>query len=246
MTLERLAEVVRYSKSHIARIEVADVMVPPDLPSLLDAAFGTDGSFLRLYGLAKREAHPDKYRRRMELEARATTVREFNGQFLSGLVQTEDYMRTIFCSFRPQASEEVIDEMVAARLSRQEILRAESPPDLSIILDEAALRRPVGSADVWRGQLLALVGVADTPASMLQVLPFEHGVHAFMGSTVALWTFEDGRVVACEESTTVCTVVEDGERLRLYNLAYDRLRGYALSPTASVAMIRSIAEALPA
>src|SRR5262245_28570716 len=77
LSLAHMAEVVNYSKTHLGNIETADRMVPPDLPAKLDAAFGTDGHFGRLYPLARREAHPDKYRRFMEVEAQATTMRKY-------------------------------------------------------------------------------------------------------------------------------------------------------------------------
>lgn len=147
MSLERLAEVVRYSRSHLSRIEVAEHMPPPDLAGRLDAAFGTDGHFERLYSLARHEVHPDKYRRRMELEARARVTREYSGCFVPGLMQTEDYARAIFRSGGRKLTVSRIEELVAARMGRQAMLRADSPPDLSIIIDEAVLRRPIGSGD---------------------------------------------------------------------------------------------------
>src|SRR5579884_3687242 len=81
MSLDRLAVIVNYGKSHLHRVENAESMIPRDLPGLLDATWGTDGHFGRLYGLAKNEAHPDKYRRRMELEAQARIIQEFSSCF---------------------------------------------------------------------------------------------------------------------------------------------------------------------
>lgn len=72
---------VKYSRSHLARIEVAECVPPPDLAAALDEAFGTDGIFQRLYALARREVHPDKCRRRMELEAQARAI----GGFVAGV-----------------------------------------------------------------------------------------------------------------------------------------------------------------
>ncbi|MCZ9343044.1 helix-turn-helix domain-containing protein, partial [Streptomyces sp. TRM76130] len=74
LSLVQLAGIVVSSKSTLARIETAELMPPPDLPDRLDAAFGTDRHFHDLYELAKREAHPDQYRRFMDFEARAEVV----------------------------------------------------------------------------------------------------------------------------------------------------------------------------
>lgn len=246
MTLERLAEVVRYSKSHIARIEIAEATIPPDLPGQLDAAFGTDGAFLRLHGLARHEVHPDRYKRRMELEARARSIQEYGGQLVPGLVQTEEYARAIFRSSRPNLGSEAIEEMVFARLGRQELLLTEPLPRLSIILDEAVLRRPIGGLRSWREQLNRLVELTDTPTSLVQVLPYEHGEHGFLGGTLTIWRLDDGSMVAYEESIDTGTLVEDSEKVEAHSRTYDLLRAYALSPSQSAALIESVVEALPA
>lgn len=96
ISLEGLSAVVKISRSHLSRIEMAEVMPPPSLPPMLDAAFGTDGIFAELYRLASKEIHPDQFRRRMELEARSRLIEEYSGQIVPGLVQTEDYARALF------------------------------------------------------------------------------------------------------------------------------------------------------
>jgi transcriptional regulator with XRE-family HTH domain len=244
MNLERLAEVVRYSRSHLARIEIAEYMPPPDLPARLDAAFGTAGEFEGLYGLARREVHPDRYRRRMELEARARVIEEF-APIVPGLVQTADYARALFTVSNPRAGADEIEEKLSARLGRQDLLRADPPPYLSVILDEAALRRPIGGPDVMRAQLAVLLALTDTAHSVVQVLPFAHGEHALLGGSLTLLTLEDGSVVAYEESITTGTLLEDLESVGTRRRAYDLMRAYALSPSLTAALIRDVMEAPP-
>lgn len=245
MTLAALSEVVNVSTSHLSRIEAAEYMPPPELPSRLDACFGTDGSFQRLYALARREIHPDKYRRRMELETRARVIEEYAGHIVPGIVQTADYARALFRVSKPKASDDQIEEMVTARLSRQDLLRADPAPDLSMILDEAVIRRPVGGPSVMRAQLAALVGMAHTPTTVVQVLPFEHGEHALLGGTLTLMTLDNGGAVAYEESITTGQLLEDPDSVSARRRAYDVIRAYALSPTDTAALIRSVMEALP-
>ncbi|AEW93772.1 helix-turn-helix domain-containing protein [Streptantibioticus cattleyicolor] len=245
MSLERLAEVVKYSKSHLARIESAECMVPPDLPGSLDAAFGTDGSFGRLYGLARREIHPDQFRRRMEIEAQARLIQEYSGQIVPGLVQTEEYARALFRTHNPKAPAGEMEELVTARMSRQALLRADPPPDHSMILDEAVLRRSFGGPAVMREQLARLADLTLTPTSVVQVLPFEHGGHALMGGSMALLTMADGTQVAWEEGISTGTLLEDPGDVTARQRAYDLLRACALSPKNSAAFIRSVMEALP-
>ncbi|KUN97565.1 helix-turn-helix domain-containing protein [Streptomyces caeruleatus] len=245
MSLEGLSDVVNISRSHLSRIETAEVMPPPSLPGTLDAAFGTDGIFEELYKLASRESHPDQFRRRMELEARARIIDEFSCQLVTGLMQTKDYAHALFQTYDPRRRPEKNEELWQARLSRQALLRADPAPDLSVILDEAVLRRSYGGPAVMRDQLAHLLDLTLTPTSTLQVLPFEHGGHALAGGSLALFTLEDGTQVAWDEGFSDGTLLEDPETVRHRRRAYDLLRASALSPRDSAAFIRSVMEELP-
>lgn len=245
MSLERLAEVVNYSRSHLARVEVAEHMPPPDLPARLDGAFGTDGIFTTLYRLARHEIHPDRYRRRMELEARATVIEEYSGHVVPGLMQTADYARALFRVSNPKATTDEIEEKVTVRLGRQELLRADAPPYLSAILDEAVLRRPIGGALTMHAQLALLAELVDTPSTIVQVLPFEHGEHALLGGSLTLLTLDNGSAVAYEESIDTGTLLEEKDGVSSRRRAYDLVRAYALSPSRTEALIREVMEASP-
>lgn len=246
MSLEQLAEVVNSSRSHLGRIELAEYMIPPELPAQLDAAFGTDGIFVKLYALARHEVHPDKYRRFMELEARAQSIGHYAGQLVPGMLQTEEYARALFRVSNPEATAEEIEEKVAARMSRQALLRTTSAPHLSVVMDEACVRRPVGGPVVMRAQLARLAELVDTPHTVIQLLPYEHGEHALMGGGGALYllTLDDGSSVAYEEGIATGLLIEDRERVVRRSRSYDLLRAYALSPTQTAAFIHSVMEAL--
>ncbi|MER8000815.1 helix-turn-helix transcriptional regulator [Streptomyces sp. NPDC095613] len=246
MSLESLADVLRYGKSSLARYETAEAMIPPDLPARLDAAFGSDGLFGKLYGLAKKEVHPDQFRRRMDLEAQARHIQEFAGQLVPGIVQTEPYARALFRVHNPKASQDEIDALWTARATRQALLVGDQVPDLSVILDEAAIRRPFGDADVMREQLERLCELALTPTTVVQVFPFSFGGHALAGGSLALLTAPDGTQVAYEEGISTGTLLEERTVVTRHQRAYDLLRACALSPQDTAAFIRSAMEALPA
>lgn len=245
MSLEKLAGELKSSKSVLARIEAAEAVIPPDLPAQLDRVFDADDLFAVLYELAKTEIHPDRYRRRMALEARALVIDEYAGHTVPGLVQTEDYARALLRIGNPKATLDEIEEMVAARMSRQDLLRADPAPDLSMILDEAVLRRPIGGAAVMRAQFAALLALVDTSTSVVQVLPYQHGEHALLGGSMTLLTLDDGSAIAYEESIRTGTLIEDPEGVVPRRRAYDLLRAYALSPQTTAALIRDVMEALP-
>ncbi|MBF6045556.1 transcriptional regulator [Streptomyces sp. NRRL B-1677] len=245
MSLERLAEIVNFSKSHLARVETAESMPPPELPALLDAAFDTDGIFVELYQVARREIHPDPFRRRMEIEAKARVIADYTGQLMPGLAQTEEYARLLFRTFDPRATEAKVEDLVAARMSRQARLRDDDAPDYSVIIDEAVLRRGFGGPAVMRVQLARLIDLNETTNCVMQILPFSHGGHALMGGSLALFTLGDGTQVAWEEGHANGTLLEDFDSVVTRRHAYDLLRSCALSPTESSAFVRNAMEALP-
>jgi hypothetical protein len=181
----------------------------------------------------------------MELESRATLVEEYAPQIVPGLVQTEDYARSQFVVSNPKATRDRTEELVTARMSRQALLRSDPPPDLSLILDEAVLRRGFGGPAVMRAQLSRLAELAHTPTSVVQVLPFDQGGHALVGGNLTLMTLDNGARVAYEESISTGTLLEEIGIVAERQRAYDLLRACALSPCDSAAFIRSAMEALP-
>ena len=134
--------------------------------------------------------------------------------------------------------------MVAARMSRQALLKADTPPEFSAILDEAVIRRAVGGPAVMRAQLAALLPLVETGTTMLQILPFSSGEHALMGGSLKLLTLDDGTVVAYEESIASGTLLEDDERVRVRRRAYDVMRAHALPPHETAAVVHQAMEAL--
>ncbi|ONK11300.1 helix-turn-helix transcriptional regulator [Streptomyces sp. MP131-18] len=245
-SLAALAGEVPCSKSQLARIETAESIPPPGLSEEFDRVFDTDGHFTRLYGLVSREIHPEQYRRRMEIESRARTIREYAGLLVPGLLQTRDYAQALFRATNPKATEEDVQQKVAARLSRQRLLIGDNAPDVSVVLDEAAIRRSLGGPAVMRAQLSALIDAVNTATSVVQLLPFNHGEHALLGGTLTLMTLKDGATFAYEESIDSGTLMEDRERVNARLHAYDLLRSHALSPSETATFIRSVMEALPA
>jgi hypothetical protein len=89
------------------------------------------------------------------------------------------------------ASEDEIGRRSELRTSRQDILRRPDAPQLWAVVDEGALRRPVGSTEIVREQLQYLIEIADHPAVTLQILPFRAGAHAAMGGPFTILRFAE-------------------------------------------------------
>ncbi|MFI5767300.1 Scr1 family TA system antitoxin-like transcriptional regulator [Streptomyces sp. NPDC051658] len=241
LSLVQLADIVNSSKSTLARIETADLMPPPDIPSRLDMAFGTDDHFHGLYELARREIHPDQYQRYMDFEFRSEVIEQYGAQALPGLLQTEEYART-FLRCQEDLSAEQVEERVTARMSRQERQRSENPPLRWAIVDEAVLRRQMGSPACMREQLASLLEQVDTPDSKVQVMPFSAGLHSLLGGALTLLTLPDGTSVAYEEGIQAGHLYEDPAAVKKWRRQYEVLRANSLPLAESAELIRTAME----
>jgi hypothetical protein len=123
------------------------------------------------------------------LEEAASLIRTYEVQFVPGLLQTEGYARAVIMLGHPEASHEEIERRVRMRMTRRECLTADEPPVLWAIMDEAALRRPMGGRQVMRAQLEHLIEMSELSNVTLQVVPFTAGGHAAAGGPFAILRF---------------------------------------------------------
>src|SRR5260370_36247821 len=124
---------------------------------------------------------PDWFEIYIGLEQAARLMRSYELQFVPGLFQTEDYARAVTILGHRSAPTEEIDRRVALRRARQELLTSSAPPTVWTVVDEAALRRPIGGPQGMRGQLWHLIEIRGLPSVLLQVAPVRHGRHAAAG-----------------------------------------------------------------
>lgn len=169
-------------------------------------------------------------------EAEATQLRWFEPNVVPGLLQTEDYARAIFRS-RFGVSAEEIEEQVAGRMKRQEILARDDPPRLWVLLDEFVLRRPVGGRHVMLDQVEKLIEAANQPSTMLQVIPASVGAHLGLLGHFVVADFVGGPSVGYQDAAVRGMPVEDVEDVAALILTWDTLRGEALPRAASRALM---------
>ncbi|MET8502506.1 helix-turn-helix domain-containing protein [Streptomyces microflavus] len=241
LSLVQLAGIVNSSKSTLGRIETAELMPPSDIPDRLDMAFGTDKHFHGLYELARREIHPDQYKRYMDFEFRAEVIEQYGAQALPGLLQTEEYARA-FLRCQEDLSPEQVEERVTARMSRQVRLRSDDPPFRWAVIDESVLLRPMGSRACMREQLASLLEQVDTPSSKVQVMPFSARSHSLLGGALTLLTLPDGTSVAYEEGIQAGHLYEDPAAVKKWRRQYDVLRANSLTLDESAERIRTAME----
>jgi hypothetical protein len=133
---------------------------------------------------------PDWFETYVGLEQATSLIRTYELQFVPGLFQTEDYARAVTVLGHRSASADEIERRVALRLQRQQILaRPDAAPRVWAVIDESALRRPLGGRDVMRAQLKRLIELTEMPQVTLQVMPFDRGGHSAAGGAFAILRF---------------------------------------------------------
>ncbi len=180
----------------------------------------------------------------LDLEASSSAMRFMHNQLVPGLLQTAAYARALIRDCLPDAAPERIDRLVELRLDRQKVLARPDPPRVWVVLDEAALRRPVGGVKAMRDQLEHLAEHADSPRTVVQVIPFAAGEHTGLEMPFTVLSFpgdDDPDVVYLEQFTTA-SYVEDEYDVKRYTTMFDRLLASALDPDGTRAFIRKVAE----
>ncbi len=178
---------------------------------------------------------PDWFEPYLGLEASASLIRAFDLQFVNGLCQTENYARAVTSLGLRGAAPDEVDRRVRVRLKRQELLTRPGAPRAWFILDEAALRRPVGGAAVMREQLRYLAELARLPNVTLQVTPFRIGGHDAAGGSFTVLRFGEPDVpdVVYIEQLTGAIYLEKHADSDRYLDVINRISAISLSPAAS-------------
>jgi transcriptional regulator with XRE-family HTH domain len=186
---------------------------------------------------------PDWFEGYLGLEAAASLIRTFELQFVHGLFQTEDYARAVTMLGHRSAGAEEIERRVSLRMARQNLLSRQAPPKVWSVMDEAALRRPVGGRAVMQGQLSHLREVAQLPFVTLQVVPFQRGGHAGAGGSFSVLRFaeQDLPDVVYIEQLTSALYLDRRTEVDHYMEVMNRLSAEAMTPPQTIRYLGEIA-----
>ncbi|MFF1816425.1 helix-turn-helix domain-containing protein [Kribbella sp. NPDC058245] len=196
---------IRASESKVSRMELGRVgFKERDVGDLLDLyGMRDDAERFRLMELARAANNPGWWSRYGDvmpswftnyvgLEVAATLIRTYEVMFVPGLLQTEDYARAVVQLGKSYLPDDEVAQRVALRVTRQQILTRTTPARLWVVVDEAALRRPVGGVDVLRAQIEHLMTCAQQPNITLQIMPFSSVGYPGAGGAFSILRFPDG------------------------------------------------------
>jgi hypothetical protein len=177
------------------------------------------------------------------LESDAASERHYAAIMIPGLLQTERYAEMVTRATMIMAPPGEITRIATARMNRQKVLTRAEPLELIAVLDEAALRRQVGSPEVMREQLLHLVELSRRPNVTIQVLPFSKGPHLAISGVFTLLQFPEAAAsgVVFLQNMTSDLFIEREDDVYRYSLAFDRLLELVLEPEESENFISRLA-----
>jgi hypothetical protein len=236
---------IRASRSKMSRMELGRVTFKErDVVDLLEL-YGVDdiAEQEKLLQLVKesngipwyqkyQDVVPDWFHIYVGLENAARLIREYKVQFVPELLQTEEYARAVIVQSEPDMETEEVERRVALRMDRQKLLTRADPPRYWVIMDEAALRRPIGEPDVHADQIKRLINLAGEPNINLQVLPFRYGGHAVDGGAFTIMRFPETDLpdVVYMQYLTGAHYIDKPEEVQRYAAVMERLSVAGTSP----------------
>ncbi|WP_199566909.1 helix-turn-helix domain-containing protein [Streptomyces triticagri] len=202
-SLEDAAKALRVKTLTIRRLEKAEVALKPLYVEKLLETFGPDRQeiieFVELAEQANkpgwwhsyRDAVPSWFTAYVSLESGAKTLRTYEPQYVTGLLQTRDYAHAVLRGGLPNGTEEELTRRVEVRLARQSLLEREDAPTLWVVMEEAVLHKAVGSPQIMREQIEQLLEVSERPHISLDIVPFAAGAHVGACAPFTYFRFEE-------------------------------------------------------
>jgi transcriptional regulator with XRE-family HTH domain len=253
-TLASAAERLGMPRAKLGKLETSELKTvkPSDLDAMLALYAVEDAQARELVELLARDAKIRgwwwKYRDLFgpeplpDFEAEASVIRTFEPQVIPGLLQTPEYAEAVFRGGRYTSPERIVRQ-VEARMERREILqRFDSPARLWAVIDEAALRRPMGGPEVMRTQCEYLLRVGALPNIDLHVLPFAAGAHAALSGSFVILDFPEALDPTIVYTDTVGSGLfeESPDEVGQYETVFGDVTAAALTTAASAEFIEAI------
>lgn len=240
MRVAEFAADMGYGEGIVYKVESGKRIPRPEYLEKADEVLGAGGAVAAMRDDVAEARYPKKVRDLARMEARVVDLQWYGAHDIHGLLQTEAYMRALFEMRQPAHDEPEIERGVAARLARQGIFDRCPAPALSFVLEEVALRRPLGGRMVLRQQLERLLEIGQLRAVSLQVMPTGREEHAGVDGSIEMLKFRDGSAVGRSPGVAAGRPVDEPKQLRVLELRYGMIRAQAVTPRESLAFIEQL------
>lgn len=234
-----LGDTVGYTGKFIGHVETKRRRPNKKLSVAMDGLFDVPRFFEALLPRIAEEAGlPPGFWEYVEEESRASQIKMYNQNYIPGLLQTEAYAREVL---RAGKRKDKLEELVATRMERQEILWLDDPPNVVVLLEEGVLRKVVGSSEVTREEYAHLLKLVEEPNISIYIVPLDAPV--FPESSFTVLSFDDEPDIGYEESVGGRgRLLEAGPHVTELGVGFELIRKVALTAADSEALFRSLME----
>jgi transcriptional regulator with XRE-family HTH domain len=249
-TIQEVADALGVSAPTISRIETGARTATRRNVLALCELYGVDESRrAQLLSLAREASQPGWWQRfddiaidaLIGLEIEAVRISSYEPCVVPWMFQLEEYARSVIRRSSPEMAEAVLEERVEARLTRQELLVKEPSPQFWSVVDESALRRVVGGAEVMRNQLRRMAELAARPNVTVQVVPFSLGAYPGLKNPFTFLEFAPPQSpVVFVESTAGDLYLERRNDIARHEESLRHQVAGALDPDSSVRLIEDV------
>ncbi|MFJ2651272.1 helix-turn-helix domain-containing protein [Streptomyces sp. NPDC087420] len=247
LTQEEFGPLVRYSAPYIAKIEQGKRYPPRGLVDRAGDVLGpVAGRVLEAAGrsLTRKAGLATWFRQWAGIEEEAVSLYAYECRVIPGLLQPEPYARAVFGSRLPPWTDEQVDTQAAARLERQRMLTEKANTAFSFVVEQAVIERHTGGAEVTGCLIDHLLECAGLRNVELQVMPLRQRDHAGLDGSLYLAETPDNRWIGYAESHESSVLITEAKRVSVMLQRYGKMRGQALSPDASINLLRQLRGAL--
>ncbi|MYV55434.1 helix-turn-helix transcriptional regulator [Streptomyces sp. SID3212] len=242
---EELGKKIGFTGSAISAMETG---AQPASDQMLEGLERELGEGSGIFEQARLDLRLEKYPRQFKdfalLEQSVVTLSSYSVLVIHGLFQTEAYARALIAGGYPPLPSQRVDELVEARMARKALFDRDPPALIELVLDEAVLRRPWGSRDIMREQLLHLAVLGQRPNVTLQVMPLDRalrGEHAGGRGGLTLVETPDHEHLVYLEPQDESLLISDPTKVSAYAHRYAKIQAQALGPDESLGLIERLA-----
>lgn len=182
--------------------------------------------------------YPTPLKALIGFEAQAVRITNVEISLVPGLLQIPEYARALMAASGIPPLE--IETRVATRMGRQAILSRPQPPKLLALIDEAALRRPVGGRHAMTEQLHHLQRQSRKPNIDIRVIPLDVGVHPALAGPFTILEFDRANTLVYQSGKRASIFVDTSSEVAEFVACVDTLRMSSLAPDRSNALIAKI------
>ncbi|WP_175409672.1 helix-turn-helix transcriptional regulator [Streptomyces sp. TRM64462] len=245
LTQAQLGDRIGFSGAAVSGVETCAQPASDQMLVKLEETIGGDLGFFQTARIYMRiEKYPQQFKNYALLEREAVSLSLYAMTVVHGLFQTREYARALIAGGFPILNEDRVEELVEARMARQELFDRDPVATIELVLDEAVLLRQIGNQEVMRGQLHRLAEHAKRRNVTIQVLPLSaglHGEHAGVYGDMTLIETDEHQPLLYLEPQEESLLISDPAKVSTYAQRYARIRAQALDPRESLGLIERLA-----